>query len=54
MTNEMEVLRSLYKAQIEIAEAYEMTQNNKLRDIYNLLDTTVVELEEELEIFKED
>lgn len=58
MSDQMEVLRNLYKAQIKMAEAYEMCSDKNIKEQlgidYAQLEITITNLENRLEIFKED
>ncbi len=54
--NKMEVLRGLYKAQVELAEAYKVCQDTGLKESiwldYEKLNDTVNDLEYKLGIFE--
>lgn len=56
--NQMNVLRKLYKAQAELAEAYKACQDESLKESiwldYTQLELTVSSLENSLELFKEE
>lgn len=56
--NQMNVLRKLYKAQAELAEAYKACQDECLKESiwldYTQLELTVSSLENSLELFKEE
>ena len=52
--DKMELLRTLYKAQIELGEAYNICHSKKLENIYQIVNDYVIDLENKLEIFKED
>ena len=54
MEEQMKVLRGLYKAQVELAEVYDICHSKDIENIYALLENTVIELENKLEIFKEE
>jgi hypothetical protein len=54
----MNVLRGLYKAQVELAEAYKICQDERLKESiwldYVQLDNIVNDLENSLELFNEE
>ena len=52
--DEMKLLRALYKAQVELGEAYDMCHSKQLEDIYQIINDYVIDLENKLEIFKEE
>ena len=56
--NKMNVLRGLYKAQVELAEAYKICQDETLKESiwldYVQLDNIVNDLENSLELFNEE
>lgn len=52
--DEMKLLRTLYKAQVELGEAYDICHSKQLENIYQIINDYVIDLENKLEIFKEE
>lgn len=50
---QMEILRGLYRAQLEIEKAYNKCEDESLKAIYDSLNETVYNLENKLELFEE-